>query len=61
MTEKIEKIHSYNKPENKCPRCNFFNTEQNVKRHLNSIRNENGDLCKKYQTEYNRWYYMKMR
>ena len=60
MTEKIEIVHTYLKNENKCPRCLFYNTEQNVRKHINSIRNKNGELCKKYQTKYNRWYYLKI-
>ena len=57
----MEKVHSYNIEKNKCPNCKFFNTEQNIKKHLNSTKNKKGELCKKYQIEYSTWYYLKMR
>jgi hypothetical protein len=55
-----EKVHKYNDEINKCPNCRFFNSSQNVMRHINSIKNKNRELCKKYQTTYSRWYYSKM-
>ena len=56
-----DKIHTYLKNENKCKNCKFFNTKQNVKKHINSTRNINGELCLKYQTEYSKWFYLKIR
>jgi hypothetical protein len=56
-----EIVHTYLKNENKCFKCLFYNTEQNVRKHINSNKNKNGELCKKYQNEYSNWYYDKMR
>jgi hypothetical protein len=58
----MEKVHSYNIEINKCPNpnCFFYNSEFNVKKHLNSKRNKNGKLCEKYKTEYSSWYYKKI-
>ncbi len=57
----VEKVHQYTDEKNKCKNCFFYNTEQNVKKHLNSTKNKKGELCKKYETEYSTWYYLKMK
>lgn len=56
----VDKVYQYT-DEYKCPRCKFFNKPQNVKKHINSIKNKNGELCKKYENDYSRWWYLKIR
>ena len=56
----VEKVHQYTE-KNKCFKCLFFNTEQNVIKHINSRKNKNGELCNKYKNTYSNWYYLKIR
>lgn len=55
-----EIVHTYLKSENKCPNCRFYNSPQNVLRHIHSSKNKNGEICKKkYQEQYSKWYYLR--